>query len=1289
MMPPRGSGRACGGGGGTIANIGRLLIAGCLLALASEAAPAGRTPSGGPPAPIPPATGLELRFEAGVFDPGSGGPPPPSWHRERAVASRASPTRRVYLVAITRSPLDASQRGALESAGAEVLGYIPSRGYRLRAPSGAGHAIRGLPFVAWLGETPPYLKVSRELSDRAAREEGPITIRVVLEAGEPAGRALAALAGLDVVATPAGKDRAWRAQVSLPAGRLGAMLSELAGLPEVEALEIVRPMRVLNQDAVWVHQSFVGPSPQQTPVFDAGLFGCGQTIAVSDSGQDFGACYFSDTVNGPPPVVLCVSPPCPPGSPAPGRRKDILYYNWSRTPTGDDDLCPGFFGASGHGTHTSGSAAGDSSPYANCATFASPGRNGGDGQAPGAKLIIQEMGDGLEYLNTFGGTLWNLADVAHAGGARIHSISWGGACHDAFGTCIPGCTLPYDSFARDADLAMWTYPDLLMVISAGNAGQFCPPPVSVGTPALAKSPITVGGLGHGSAAGGVAAFSSPGPVFDGRLKPTVAAQGESVVSAASDADPASANCSGCSLDGTSMSAPTAAGLAALAREYYTAGYHATGGRDSGSGFVPSGALVKATLLDGAVALGAASPGPDFDSGYGRILLASTLALGAPPFALRVDDHRDGITTGSVVAHAFEVASGTPLRATLVWTDFPAALNAAAARVNELKLEVVDPAGAVWFQTLDPATGAPAATSDPADPHDGVNVEERLVFDTPLQGRWVFRVRGVDVPMGPQPFALVVRGALTDCPAPLAPAAPALTTPADHEVLVSWAAIPGAAAYNVYRSLGACPGGPWIPVAAGVTGTSFLDSGMSGGATFSYYVAAASDAAGTCESPPSGCAAVVPTGDCTLAPQFGGASAATSTGQATCGVTVSWSAAATRCGSDVRYNVYRATSPGFVPGPSNRIARCLAATSYTDAIGLTAGTLYHYVVRAEDATSGHAGPCRGGNEDGNTVKVAAVPAGPSALGTWTDDAGDTGVARFSPTPPWTVSPTGGASAPAVYTAASSEGVCSDLTSPPLTLDSPGTGPLLSFSTRHTLGYGIDVFELFGFEGSLGQVEIATGPGFTNWTRVPLGPDYPAQVDFPFNDCSTTQDVDRYFSGTRTDYTTYSASLANWGGGDVLIRFHLSGDYGYPFGSWWIDDVQVTQAIVPGACSTVTSGPPPVPDGSWIPGQPLEAEPAGGDVALTWDAARCPAASVNVYWGALGDFTTFTGGACGLAATGSASLAVPDDAWFVVVATNGASAAGSHGRTATGGELTYAGASIVCPAITQHVITNGCP
>src|SRR5262249_3708389 len=156
-----------------------------------------------------------------------------------------------------------------------------------------------------------------------------------------------------------------------------------------------------------------------------------------------------------------------------------------------------------------------------------------------------------------------------------------------------------------------------------------------------KSVLAVGALPHGTSATTPSSFTSAGPVVDGRLKPEIAAQGEATVSAASDADATTSNCGTCSLDGTSMAAPTVAGLAALVREYYANGFLAAGARAPAQGFQPSGALLKATLLDGAVALGAQAPAPDFFSGYGRALLSASLPFAGSAFKMRVVDGRSG------------------------------------------------------------------------------------------------------------------------------------------------------------------------------------------------------------------------------------------------------------------------------------------------------------------------------------------------------------------------------------------------------------------------------------------------------------------------------------------------------------------------------------------------------------------------------------------------------------------------------------------------------------------------
>ena len=118
-------------------------------------------------------------------------------------------------------------------------------------------------------------------------------------------------------------------------------------------------------------------------------------------------------------------------------------------------------------------------------------------------------------------------------------------------------------------------------------------------------------------------------------------------------------------------------------------------------------------------------------------------------------------------------------------------------------------------------------------------------------------------------------------------------------------------------------------------------------------------------------------------------------------------------------------------------------------------------------------------------------------------------------------------------------------------------------------------------------------------------------------------------------------------------------------------------------------PTVPDGDAAPGMPLMASRNGSDVLVTWDAATCPAVAVNIYRGDLASFSTFTGASCGLAPSGSATVAMPDNSWFLVASTNGGTTDGSYGRRSGGVERQIDGASAVCPAIVQHVVKPSCP
>src|SRR5213594_1604508 len=73
---------------------------------------------------------LQLRYAAATFRVDGPAPPAPGWYHE--ASERDSARGRRYLVAIASASLDAAQLRQIENAGAAVLGYIPTNGYRVR-----------------------------------------------------------------------------------------------------------------------------------------------------------------------------------------------------------------------------------------------------------------------------------------------------------------------------------------------------------------------------------------------------------------------------------------------------------------------------------------------------------------------------------------------------------------------------------------------------------------------------------------------------------------------------------------------------------------------------------------------------------------------------------------------------------------------------------------------------------------------------------------------------------------------------------------------------------------------------------------------------------------------------------------------------------------------------------------------------------------------------------------------------------------------------------------------------
>ncbi len=372
----------------------------------------------------------------------------------------------------------------------------------------------------------------------------------------------------------------------------------------------------------------------------------------------------------------------------------------------------------GHGTHVAGSVLGNGS--------CSDGQYAG--MAPMAKLVFQALQyDGSN--SSLNGSLLipqNLELIfqeAYDDDAKIHSNSWGSGDYSLHGD--------YTSCSQYVDSFMWNNTDMLIVFAAGNYGDESGNTIS--PPSTAKNALTVGAsenlrLDKGSNANNIddiAYFSSRGPTNDGRIKPDVVAPGTSIISTASSLK---SDNNYTYMNGTSMATPITAGAAALVRQYYVENESLTS---------PSAALIKATLINGAANMGL----PTNDQGWGRVDIEKSL-FPTSPRTMRYHDNIS-LTTSQLWSVSYYVNSSfEALRVTLVWTDYPSATFVGKALVNNLDLNMTGPDGSYL-----------------GNGGDNTNNVEQVELLSPTVGRYTIEVNGTNIPYGPQPFALVISGAI--------------------------------------------------------------------------------------------------------------------------------------------------------------------------------------------------------------------------------------------------------------------------------------------------------------------------------------------------------------------------------------------------------------------------------------------------------------------------------------------------------------------------------------------------
>ena len=708
-----------------------------------------------------------------------------------AAAEPAADTRTAYYLVALIGPPTPEWLAELAGLGVTVQSTLDGNVLLAGMLPSVTDAVRAEPWVREVVEYPAALKVAPELRDGGPRLSA-AEVRAVEAGAAEAGAAEAGAAAPETV-----PDR----QVEIAAfpqestADIAAAIRDRGGLVISQAAHHV--VAALPQSAVLSIAGLPGVQsiyPHEFPTFSndratavlgipadhafggTTLDGTGQIVHIADSGLDTGnpATVHAD-IRGR--VIALTSLPA-------DSLADVAHPPFDDGPA---DI------HSGHGTHVTGSVLGNGAAAAASGAPTVP-----SGAAPAAQVYFSAVeqtvtwktaaelqAEGMQAppgwpppaVGLYGlpDDLATLFEPAYQAGARIHTNSWGASKNQ------------YTTNALHVDQFMATHRDALVLFAAGNNGTDADMDgiidlSSIGSPATAKNCLAVGATendrphgstpapgidgdwsklrdGHGNLlfgtmaatghvsdrADGMACFSSRGPTSDNRVRPDLVGPGTNILSTRSSAfagpgtilwgdvpAPSPLHMLYCWSGGTSMATPIVAGSAAIVREYLV------GQRGHvQDGLKPSGALIKAFLINGAVAIGGQFPqeipaGPNSVAGFGRLNLTETFqpagGTAAPQFA---DEPDQAVQTGQVRIYQAAVADASkPLKITLTWTDPPSAAGVGGLQ-NRLYLRVQPPAGAALDGDLQPFPNA-------------LNNVQQVVVPSPVAGTYQIQVHGVSV-----------------------------------------------------------------------------------------------------------------------------------------------------------------------------------------------------------------------------------------------------------------------------------------------------------------------------------------------------------------------------------------------------------------------------------------------------------------------------------------------------------------------------------------------------------------
>ncbi|NOZ29637.1 MAG: S8 family serine peptidase, partial [Chloroflexi bacterium] len=726
-------------------------------------------------------------------------PPPPGWR------TRAAPDEPSYWLVQFVGPPQPEWIEAVRDAGADIIGPMPENAILVRMTQPQADAVAQLEHVQWVGPYEPLYKIHPELIG----EEGPLPATEASRLAEVGGAETRATAERVALRITLFEPEALSAIVSeiesaggtIEKADIDTIICELprsaiptiAALPAVAQIEPYAPP-VLEMDVARTITLV------QTNFDLHGLDGEGETVGVADTGLDRGVdnpTLHQDfkKLNGDNGRVV--------GRPLgrPGR--------WD-----DPD---------GHGTHVSGIAVGNgrargtNRPQSgvaykgNLVIQSLLDASGGLGGIPGNLNSLFDPAytdDGVRVHSNSWGSKTSLSQYL-AEARQIDEFTWRN----------PDMIIVRSAGNYGVDnknLAGATTPDGIVDFYTINPQSTCRNGISVGASENNKPSIS---RTYGSWATDfpvdplrsdrisnnpdhVVAFSSRGPTSAAsgqRIKPDVLAPGCSILAPWSRLSSTSEFWGPRPNDGspyiyeggTSMAAPHVSGMCALIRQYLRMVHNLSDPHNADKRRRrPSAALIKALLIHGArrvQGLNAANAGPvpSNHQGWGRVDLRRSLfshpidAVASqdngwlPRRTIFIDD--PDIKLNSLPAAdpnsrsrhevRMRVANNSvPLRATLVWTDYPGPAGHPGTLVNHLRLSIIRhnaDGTTTAFQVTPPAGLLPAGLSMLNN-----NVQQIDVSGADLQpGEYTIRVDAVNVASHAvagedQDFALVVSGPIS-------------------------------------------------------------------------------------------------------------------------------------------------------------------------------------------------------------------------------------------------------------------------------------------------------------------------------------------------------------------------------------------------------------------------------------------------------------------------------------------------------------------------------------------------